>query len=199
MNRVDSIGVVIVGVVVTGAVVAALVASSGSDPEIIVGPEPSQMTSAEYTASLIEYLQKSDPDEWHKIARGWNWDGGVGPLSWLIRQPQCDRGTALLIYWKGGPGFLKQYGTREEVPGFISVEQYDLSKEVEGRLLSGFYGRHDIAFNPRDHEDYDWTTRHDEASEKIPQQLFDATSGRDIRESCVYKVSGSTGHVACYR
>ena len=155
-------------------------------------PEPSQMMAVDYTDSLIELLQQRDPDVWHQVAMGWNWDGGVAPLTWIVRQPQCDLGTALLIYWRGGPGFFKQYGSREDVPAYLSVELYDLLEDVEGRLTSGFYNRHEIAFNPRSDDAYDWTTSYKDipANRKIPEQLYEAASGRVISKSCVYLPEG---------
>jgi hypothetical protein len=149
-------------------------------------PEPSQMTATEYSSALIAVLQRSDPDVWHQVAMGWNWDGGVAPLEWMIRQPKCDRGTALLIYWRGGPGFFKQYARREDVPPELSSELFNLLEEVEGRFMSGFYTRQEIAFNPRSDDTYDWTTRYAEAVGKIPAQMFAAAPGREVLKACVY-------------
>jgi hypothetical protein len=98
----------------------------------------------------------------------------------------------LLIYWHGGPGWYKQYGVREEVPAYLSVELYDLLEEVESRLLSGSYVRHEVAFDPRNDDGYDWTTRYEDvpAKRKIPGQLYEATSGRESLRPCVYVASG---------
>src|SRR5262249_23001942 len=93
-------------------------------PDAELVPGPSQMPEWEYSASLTKVLEQSDPDVWHQVANGWNWDGGVAPLAWMIRQPQCDRGTALLIYWHGGPGWFKQYAGRDEVPAYLSLELF---------------------------------------------------------------------------
>ncbi len=79
---------------------------------------------------------------WH-----WNWDSGVEPLQWIIRQDTCDRGTALLLYWYGGPRHLAQYAERGEVPEYM-VEHYDLVREIEAAYLSGRYACAQIAFDP---------------------------------------------------
>ncbi|MGZ3679993.1 MAG: DUF4274 domain-containing protein [Ktedonobacterales bacterium] len=57
-------------------------------------------------AELLAYLTQATPDAWHQVAWKWNWDSGIKPLQWIIRQPRCDRGTALLIYWYSGPRYL---------------------------------------------------------------------------------------------
>jgi len=153
-------------------------------------PEPSQMMTADYNSSLISLLKQSSPDVSHQVAMGWNWDGGVAPLAWIIRQPQCDSGTALLIYWHGGPGWDKQFSGRNEVPAH-RLEVFDLLEEIEGRLVSGFYARQEVAFNPRSDDGYDWTTRYADtpAKRKIPDQLYESTPGHRLLRACVY-VSG---------
>ena len=159
-------------------------------PLVATVPEPSQMMTAEYNSSLVSLLKRSSPDVWHQVAMGWNWDGGVAPLAWIIRQPQCDIGTALLIYWRGWPGWDKQFLGRDEVPAH-RLEGFDLLEEVEGRLVSGFYSRQEISFNPRSDDGYDWTTSyvHIPAKRKIPGQLYESTPGRSLLRACVY-VSG---------
>ncbi len=75
---------------------------------------------------LPAYLTQATPDEWHQVAWKWNWDSGVEALQWIIRQPTCDRGTALLVYWTGGPRCLAQYTERTEVRD-SELELYDLA------------------------------------------------------------------------
>jgi hypothetical protein len=33
------------------------------------------------------YLAQASPEEWHQVARSWNWDNGNEELLWIIRQP----------------------------------------------------------------------------------------------------------------
>jgi len=61
-------------------------------------------------------ISQASPEEWHQVACNWNWDDGADELRWIIQQPTCDRGTALLVYWHGGPRYYAQYATRDEVP-----------------------------------------------------------------------------------
>jgi len=190
-----AVGIIIAGVVaVIAVIVIQFYRSPGRyEPDVadFAGvPEPSQMTRAEYTSALISLLEQSDPDVWHQVAMGWNWDGGVAPLVWMIRQPQCDRATALLIYWRGGPGSFLEYSGRDEVPAF-ALEVFDLLAEVEDRLLSDFYARQEIAFDPRSDDNYDWTTRYADrpAKRHIAEQLHEGVSGRTL-SPCVYLSTG---------
>jgi len=176
------------------AIVAQFVRQSHTNasplPLVVSVPAPSQMMTAEYNSSLVGLLARSSPDVWHQVAMGWNWDGGVAPLAWIIRQPQCDIGTALLVYWRGGPGWDKQFLSRDEVPAH-RLEVFDLLEEVEGRLVSGFYSRQKISFNPHNDDGYDWTTSyvHIPAKRKIPSELYESTPGHSLSQPCVY-VSG---------
>lgn len=130
---------------------------------------------------LQTFLAQATPDEWHQVAWQWNWDSGVEPLRWIIGQPACDRGTALLIYWYGGPRYLSQYASREEVPDY-SLEDYDLVMAIERAYLGGFYTRQEIAFDPADDAGFDWTAEY--ASEPllrpIPAVMYAASPGRRL-------------------
>src|SRR5262245_7014277 len=42
-------------------------------------------------------------DELHFFAQNWNWDGDIKPVFALIKNPSCDAGTLLFLYWYGCP------------------------------------------------------------------------------------------------
>lgn len=51
----------------------------------------------------LAQLRAGSPDDWHRYAFDLNWDDPLDGLFWIVRQPQCDRATAHLIFWKGEP------------------------------------------------------------------------------------------------
>lgn len=55
---------------------------------------------------LMRYLKSSGLKEWNQVAVDWNCDNGLKPLRWIIEQPECDKGTALLIYWVSDPNYF---------------------------------------------------------------------------------------------
>jgi hypothetical protein len=130
---------------------------------------------------LSTYLAQATPVDWHQVAWNWNWDSGVEPLRWIIRQDRCDRGTALLIYWYGGPRYLAQYVQRGEVPGY-AVEHYDLVMEIEAAYLAGRYTSTQIAFDPRNDLGHDWTAEYADQPYRrpIPEQVYTATWGSTL-------------------
>ena len=97
--------------------------------------------SREFFASV------TDPEELHLFAGAYNWDGGVEDLLNVVRHPLCDRGTALLVYWRGQPGFDLEYADRDAVPEYRQ-EVWDLSREIEGRVAAGQYLTATQAFDP---------------------------------------------------
>ncbi|GAA4027607.1 hypothetical protein GCM10022281_02860 [Sphingomonas rosea] len=54
-------------------------------------------------AAIMAALQTAGPDDWHAFAAGFNWGEPLGPLCWIVQQPDCDRATAHLIFWAGEP------------------------------------------------------------------------------------------------
>jgi uncharacterized protein DUF4274 len=130
---------------------------------------------------LSTYLAQATPEDWHQVAWSWNWDAGEEPLLWIIRQPNCDRGTALLIYWYAGPRYLAQYASRDEVPSY-EVEGYDLVMEIEAAYLAGRYANVQIAFDPHDDRGYDWTAEYADKPyrRQIPEHMYMASPGRKV-------------------
>jgi hypothetical protein len=126
-------------------------------------------------------LAQATPEDWHQVAWHWNWDSGVEPLRWIIRQERCDRGTALLIYWCGGPRYLAQYAERGEVP-FYALEDYDLNMAIEAAYLAGRYTSTQIAFDPRNDLGYDWTAEYADQLYRrpIPEHMYAATPGCEL-------------------
>src|SRR3989344_4934279 len=100
----------------------------------------------EYETALLEYLKTATPAMWHQIAWNWNWDDGHdGPIKWILDNPECDKGTALLVYWYLSPRYFSQYENADVVKNYERVH-YDLIKEIEKKYLEGFYKKENIIF-----------------------------------------------------
>lgn len=84
------------------------------------------------------------PEKLHEFATHYNWDEGFEIPKWIINNPLCDKGTALMMYWHADPQYFRQYAVREEVPSTgWKLQHYDLLREIEEKYLSGFY-KHQI-------------------------------------------------------
>jgi hypothetical protein len=136
------------------------------------------------------YLSLDTTIELHQFAWSYNWDDGPEAPLWVIRHPQCDRGTALLIYWCASPHWNAQYANREEVPDYSygphwDLLRYDLVKEIEERYLSGFYTNQTISFDPTDYKGSDMTEDyyHLEAKQEIPKIMYEPTPGIKLTQA----------------
>lgn len=126
------------------------------------------------------------PLEVHYFAWHWNWDNGIKPLAWIVRQPDCDQGTALLIYWHASPTWYCQYQDRKEVRASGgNVEHYDLIKEIEKRVAEGYYTAQTIRFSPRDDSGHDRTADHADLVQKssIPAFMLEASPGMELERN----------------
>lgn len=129
------------------------------------------------------YKQLQTPREFHRFARDWNWDDGFKPLQWIINQPQCDKGTALLIYWHAAPKWFCQFGSRDEViAANQDVKLYDFIKEIEAKFGSNFYKSQIIRFDPKDDDGTDWTQAYSDKKQKctIPDLMLQVTAGQTL-------------------
>lgn len=127
--------------------------------------------------ALIKYLKKNTPREWHQTANGWNWDSNLDVLKWIIFQKECDKATALLIYWRSIPHWTHQYLSEKEVRG--EKDLYNLNFLVEKNYMSGFYTYENIRFDPNNDNGFDWTREYQDLpqKQKIPEVMFKAISG----------------------
>ena len=88
--------------------------------------------------------QESTADQWHNVVPHWNWDFGIEPLLWIIRQKECDKATALTAFYLTRPGeFLDE---RAKVSPY-QIDSFDLIDEIRRRFLGGFYTRSRFAFD----------------------------------------------------
>ncbi|QDT38831.1 DUF4274 domain-containing protein [Stratiformator vulcanicus] len=112
---------------------------------------------AEKHRLFADWLRSASPAQWHKVARGWNWQGGIRELSWIARQPTCDRATALMIFWRGSPRYFAQFHFADEVPE-SRFDEFQLLRDIERRYLSGFYEQCRFTYDPRGDAGHDLTT-----------------------------------------
>ncbi|QJB69127.1 DUF4274 domain-containing protein [Parasphingorhabdus halotolerans] len=98
------------------------------------------------TALQIDYLKEGSPDDWHLIAADWNWDNRLDVLYWIVTQPECDRATALLVFWKGEPACC-DYETEEAKMGDDIYAVAPMLRYISERFNTTGYTRSEIEFN----------------------------------------------------
>ncbi|MDX2237636.1 MAG: DUF4274 domain-containing protein [Hyphomonadaceae bacterium] len=109
---------------------------------IVQSALPTRITTESLTSSF------RNPDDWHRLALTANWDF-VDAAVWraIIEQPNCDRATALAIFWTASPEYYVQFANRDDVPA-VNRSDYDLITTIRERWLRGDYVRAELAFDP---------------------------------------------------
>lgn len=102
-------------------------------------------------ARQMNFLQNASPDDWHRYAWHHNWDERLDGLFWIVSQPQCDRATALLIFWKGEPtGY--DYEIEEERMGEDIYAVAPMLRHIAERFNTTGFSRSEIAYDfQKDH------------------------------------------------
>ncbi|MCP4138510.1 MAG: DUF4274 domain-containing protein [bacterium] len=65
----------------------------------------------------------------------YNWDDGISKLLTMVKSKDCDKGTALLIYWLAHPEYYYKYNDPDEMPEY-ERPVYNLIKTIEELILS---------------------------------------------------------------
>lgn len=94
--------------------------------------------------------QKLTVAELHQFVQHWNYDDGIEPFQWIIKQKHLDKGTALCLYWMLQPDYFCKFKNEEEVKEDINYETYQIVKEIEERYTSGFYEDKNFSFDPKE-------------------------------------------------
>lgn len=119
---------------------------------------------------------KDRSEKLHKKAKNYNWDNGVNGLYKIIQDKDCDKATALIVFWMGRPEYDLQFKNRIEVHDF-RLDEYDLLNEILEQYIAGKYDdRQKFNFNPEDDDGYDWTNQYPDLVEtfkrKIPEIMY---------------------------
>jgi hypothetical protein len=93
--------------------------------------------------------QKLTASELHQFVQHWNYDDGIEPFEWVIKQKYLDKGTALCLYWMLQPDYFCRFKNEDEIKGGGNYGHYKLIKEIEERYCSGFYEDANFSFDPK--------------------------------------------------
>ena len=151
-----------------------------------------KITSEQYRQMMdelvIEFLKTASIEERHQLVSEWNYrsQGGINIQRWIANDPNTDKATALMLYWKRlpAPWYLKTYANRDEVH-WTELDDFDLMEKIENFYLSGLYQNHSFAFDPSSNggnDGIDWTIKPSwiEAKREIPAIMFEKLMGREV-------------------
>lgn len=114
------------------------------------------------------------PEELHQRALAFNFDDGAAAARDIALHPDCDRATALLMYWRNSPHHHRRYATPEDAPT-RTRDSVELSREIEARLLADEFTSRRLFYDP-EHDAVDRTRASEEehlaAVRAIPDALY---------------------------
>lgn len=104
----------------------------------------------------IAWLKDASPEDWHRVALDFNWDNRIDSLLWIVQQPECDKATALTIFWLAQPTCYLMPSAKDEAETQTASER-QLVQFIAERINAKGYVRSKIAFDafPLMLQDYD--------------------------------------------
>lgn len=120
----------------------------------------------------------TNPVELYIIAFHHNWDLGTDLLSLIINSDECDKGTAMMIFWSGSPYFHTQFNDEQEAEWAGDV--FNLLQEIMHNWENGFYQQQIVSYDPRKHQSEQSSINYDHSEEKwqIPEYLKQPIVGK---------------------
>ena len=144
------------------------------------GLRPQGMLPADWAAMR-------EPDDWHRLVLFANWDF-VEPALFrrIAEQPNCDRATALALFWKSQPEYFLEFPDRAAVPE-PNRELHDLIVLIRERWQAGAYTRAELAFDrERDAWPLDFAALERQFGARVdqfmPRSMRGALPGRRVSE-----------------
>jgi hypothetical protein len=133
--------------------------------------------------------EEGTPEDRHIFVLGANWDfTDIKLFEWIASQPDCDKATALVLFWKGQGDYYAKFANESEVPP-VNVDGYRLARLIRDRWASGKYIHSNIAFEM---EKDVWKQNFAEidsalgpnALGKIPVSMRQDIAGKRLSENC---------------
>ncbi len=124
-------------------------------------------------------LSQMSSIELHHFAWLFNWDCGTDELAALVEHPECDAGTAMMIFWLGQP--TEYY--RDNRDGKLAERQqpaFEFLRHIETRLLSDDFAHSAIACDPFDIMGQPMTRGTDQEREVLDARLFNKLDGEVV-------------------
>lgn len=104
-----------------------------------------------------------------------NFDDGYYALESILRNKNCDLGTASFIYWRASPDYFRRYEKSSDVTR-IDREGWDFVHFAESMLLSGRYPKL-IRFDPKTETRPGYTDDPSILVRELPPEVYNITQG----------------------
>jgi hypothetical protein len=125
-------------------------------------------------------LRQMSSIELHHFACNFNWDCGTDELAAVIEHPECDAGTAMMIFWLGQP----TYYYRRHRDGKLAEHEhsaFNFLRHIDTRLMSNDFANAAIACDPFDIMGQPMTRGTDREREVLDSHLFNKLDGEVVQ------------------
>lgn len=133
-----------------------------------------ELSFVEREPSRQAFEKIETPAQLHYLADMYNWDDGTEVLDWIISSPACDKGTALLLFWRAEPDYYTRFNDESEAD--IHKETFSLLRKIVTKWQTGFFKKERFSYNPMA-EGYDVEYRYPNEKWAIPHEMKQPTSG----------------------
>lgn len=97
----------------------------------------------------------------------------------LLANPWCDKGTALLVFWRNSP--VGHFGAEQPTSRDYGFEGYQLVYEIAERYLAGAFPFARVRFDPASFKGFSFLSRHAPAAlERVPLPLRSPSPGEAV-------------------
>ena len=105
----------------------------------------------------ISWLKDASPEDWHRVMLDFNWDNRTDSLFWIVQQPECDKATALTIFWLAQPTSYTLMQSSDQDGQSEAAFHWKMVQFIGERINTKGYTRTKIAFDatPLMLQDYD--------------------------------------------
>lgn len=110
--------------------------------------------------------------ELHYLAEIYNWDDSTEILFWIINSDKCDKGTALMIFWRAAPDYYLE--KNEDELEIYEKEVYQLLQQIIESFKSNKFKRSILKYNPANDFEID---SEEIANWNIPKDMTKQTNG----------------------
>lgn len=138
---------------------------------------------------VIDYVKDKSPLIWHQMILYWERSFPTRLINWSAENSKTSPATAVLIYWKLGSSYNKKFRDRDDYLTYAPywIEDYDLSIEIEQRLIAGFYKGPAIFFDPKepDCDGMIWSQEYPNIEDVrgIPSIVYERLKGEKVLEN----------------
>ncbi len=126
-----------------------------------------------------QFVETADkPLEIHCFTCNYNAERGMAPLIKLMKNPSCDAGTALRLYWINDPYYCSAYKTISECPYSEVQDSMRLLRTIKHRFENEGFTSRKIPFDPAP-----WLTDGERSADMLglPEVMLSAVAPRSRR------------------